>query len=212
MVTELLKTFRAFYGTRTFIMFTAASHWSLSWTRLIQSTSCYFTAHYNSILPPMLRSSKWLVSFRFCHRNPVCIPVLSSECYMFCPSRIPLFDHPDNFSGRARILMPFVTQNSGYIWLETYFRGFYYEMHIVNSWWESLAWMHLFVYVCISACLTYETINLIPSKFCIESLNFKLLGEFNFNSFRSLYFTCSWNKILSLFSKAAHCRRNWCLI
>jgi hypothetical protein len=36
---QLLKNFPAFYGTRRFITaFTSAVHWSLSWTRSIQST------------------------------------------------------------------------------------------------------------------------------------------------------------------------------
>jgi hypothetical protein len=38
-VTQLVKKFPAFYGTRRFItMFTTARHWSLSWATRIQST------------------------------------------------------------------------------------------------------------------------------------------------------------------------------
>jgi hypothetical protein len=38
-VVQLLKNFPAFYGTRKFVtVFTRALHWSLSWTRSIQST------------------------------------------------------------------------------------------------------------------------------------------------------------------------------
>jgi len=38
-VTQLLKKFPAFYGTRRFItVSTWTHHWSLSWTRCIQST------------------------------------------------------------------------------------------------------------------------------------------------------------------------------
>jgi hypothetical protein len=42
MLTQLLKKFPAFYGTKRFIaVFTRARHWSLSWARWIQSTSCH---------------------------------------------------------------------------------------------------------------------------------------------------------------------------
>jgi hypothetical protein len=41
-VVQLLKNFRTFYGTRRFIaVFTRALHWSLFWTRLIQSIPTY---------------------------------------------------------------------------------------------------------------------------------------------------------------------------
>jgi hypothetical protein len=40
VVTQLVKKFPDFYGTQKFIIvFTAARHWFLSWTRLIQSTT-----------------------------------------------------------------------------------------------------------------------------------------------------------------------------
>jgi len=39
IVTKLIKKYPAFYGTRRYItVFTRARHWSLSWTRRIQST------------------------------------------------------------------------------------------------------------------------------------------------------------------------------
>jgi len=44
-VAKLVKKCPAFYGTRRFItMFTLACHWSLSWTRWIQSTTFYPTS------------------------------------------------------------------------------------------------------------------------------------------------------------------------
>jgi hypothetical protein len=42
IVTQLIKKFLTFYGTRRFInVFTTACHWFLSWTRCIQSTTSY---------------------------------------------------------------------------------------------------------------------------------------------------------------------------
>jgi len=45
MVTELVKKFLTFYGTRMLITaFTNARHWSLSWVTCIQSTSSHPTS------------------------------------------------------------------------------------------------------------------------------------------------------------------------
>jgi hypothetical protein len=70
---ELRKKFPAFYGTRRFITaFTRARHLSLSWARLTQSMplpppSDLSQVHFNIILPPTPRSSKWSPSLRFPH-------------------------------------------------------------------------------------------------------------------------------------------------
>jgi hypothetical protein len=49
-VTQLVKTFPAFYGTRSFItVFTRVRHWSLFWARWIQSTPPH-TIYLKSIL------------------------------------------------------------------------------------------------------------------------------------------------------------------
>jgi hypothetical protein len=51
IVTQLVKKFSAFYGTRKFItVFTRARHWSLSSVRQIQSTPYFFKSHFN-IMP-----------------------------------------------------------------------------------------------------------------------------------------------------------------
>jgi hypothetical protein len=59
-VTQLIKKFPTFYGTRKFIaVFTWAHHWSLSWARWFQSTPShpvYLKIHSNVTLPPMPRS------------------------------------------------------------------------------------------------------------------------------------------------------------
>jgi len=43
-----------------------------------------FKIHFNIILPSMPKSSKWYLSFRFPHQNPVCISLLPSTQHMPC--------------------------------------------------------------------------------------------------------------------------------
>jgi hypothetical protein len=63
-VTQIVKNFPAFRVTRRFsAVFTTVRHWSLSWTRRIQSTSfhCFPMVHSNIFLP-MPRPSAWSVA------------------------------------------------------------------------------------------------------------------------------------------------------
>jgi len=71
---QLVKNFRAFYGTRRFITaFVSARHLSLSWASSIQSipTSYFLKIHFNIIFPSKPGSPKCSPSLRFPQQNPV---------------------------------------------------------------------------------------------------------------------------------------------
>ena len=72
---------------------------SLSWASSIQSiphTSHFLESHLNIILPTKTGSSKWPLSFRFPHQNPVYTSPIPHKCYMPRPSHSSRFDHPNN--------------------------------------------------------------------------------------------------------------------
>ena len=62
----------------------------LSQINLVLATPSPFPKiHFNIILSSMPGFSKWSLSLRFPHRNPVCTPPVSYTCCISCP--IPLF-------------------------------------------------------------------------------------------------------------------------
>jgi hypothetical protein len=71
---QLVSKFPAFYGTRVFITaVTKARHLSLSWARSVQSTPAIQFAEdpFYIILPSAPGSSKWSLSLRYPHQNPL---------------------------------------------------------------------------------------------------------------------------------------------
>jgi hypothetical protein len=72
---QLVKKFHTFYGTRRFITaFTSVRHLSLSWARSVQSMSPHTTSWRSTLILSTSGSSKWSLSLRFPHQNPVYIP------------------------------------------------------------------------------------------------------------------------------------------
>jgi hypothetical protein len=89
VVTQLVKKFPAFYGTRRFItVFTRARHWSLSWARCIQSTTFHPISLKSSLISSHLRPGlpSGLFSFGFSDQNFICVSYLSHMCCMSLPS------------------------------------------------------------------------------------------------------------------------------
>ena len=86
---EPVNLFSAFYETRQFISaYTLPSPVPL----LVQITpvhafpSHFLKIHFNIILPSLQGSSKWSISLKHPHQNPVCTYSLPCTCHMSCPS------------------------------------------------------------------------------------------------------------------------------
>jgi len=72
-------------------------------------TSYCFNIRFNTILPSMLRSSKWSLPFRV--YTFFCISHLSHACYL-PSSHFPWFDHPHDTWGSIQIMNPLILQSS----------------------------------------------------------------------------------------------------
>ena len=97
-VLQPFKKFPALYGTRWFIpTFMSAWHLSQFWAISIQwmPPSHFLKLHLNIILSYMPGRSRWYLSIRSPHQNPVGITPVHHTCHMPRPANY-WFDHPNS--------------------------------------------------------------------------------------------------------------------
>ena len=94
-------------------LFTISRHLFLSWARSIQSTlfhSFFFKIYFNIIPSLTHRSTKWSLSFRFPHKNPVFISLLIHTWHKLCPSHTLWCNLMNNIWWGVKIPKLFVVQ------------------------------------------------------------------------------------------------------
>jgi len=85
IVTQLIKRFQSFHGTRRFItVFTTFRHWyHLSQMNPYHTLPpCFPKIHSNIVFPYTPLSSQWPLLFKFSDQNYAYISHLSHACYM----------------------------------------------------------------------------------------------------------------------------------
>jgi len=71
--------------------------------------SHFLKIHFNIIIPSVPGSSKWLISFRFPHQNPVCMSHFPHTCYVHRSTHTSWFARPNNiWWGLHIIKLPFM--------------------------------------------------------------------------------------------------------
>ena len=109
---QVVKKFPAFMEYQGLITaFTRARRPSLCIAKSIQSMrpSHFLEIHFNIILPFKPGSSKWSLSLRISHRNPICTYPLPHTYYWPRQFHFFEFDHPNNIWWEVRIIKLLIT-------------------------------------------------------------------------------------------------------
>jgi hypothetical protein len=101
-VTQPLKNFQTFYGTRWFItVFSGAFHWPVSWARSIQSVPLHFISLISNLILPYILPERALPPNPIFHflpyvpnATPISFPLTSSFCLYLANSTS--YEAPNN--------------------------------------------------------------------------------------------------------------------
>jgi hypothetical protein len=85
---QLVKKFPTFCRTLRFIIVFTSAHLLSQIYSVHAPPSHFLKIHLNIILPSMPGSTKWSLSLRFPHQNPVYTSPLPHTSYMSCPSHL----------------------------------------------------------------------------------------------------------------------------